>query len=276
MQRCSTACRWLGVAAVMTLASTGLPDTIVPLDQDRFTSVVLQTDCEGQTSGGEAAKEFEPFVSSMATTQQCPAIPIFATATAHQTSSIGGSSMEAVAGAYYSVQSPGSVWVSAASNFAVTFELPRASTLHLTAALLGDGQVPGVETLLELTGPDGRTLLLQTLAGPFPAGEPTEQHVDATLVLDLGTYALVAAATVSDAIDIAMPGFGGESGMNLAVDVRILGDVNGDEAVNIIDLLALLAAWGQCADPPRPCPADFDGDGAVGITDLLALLANWG
>ncbi len=47
-------------------------------------------------------------------------------------------------------------------------------------------------------------------------------------------------------------------------------DSSGD--VGILDLLALLAAWG-----PNPGhPADFDGDGTVGILDLLTLLANWG
>jgi hypothetical protein len=49
------------------------------------------------------------------------------------------------------------------------------------------------------------------------------------------------------------------------------GDVNGDGAVNIADLLALLAAWGPCAG----CPADVNGDGTVNIVDLLTLLANW-
>ncbi|MCH8151182.1 MAG: VCBS repeat-containing protein [Planctomycetes bacterium] len=49
-------------------------------------------------------------------------------------------------------------------------------------------------------------------------------------------------------------------------------DLNGDGTVGILDLLALLAAWG----PNRGHPADFDGDGTVGILDLLALLANWG
>ncbi|MCZ6543115.1 MAG: hypothetical protein O6768_05575 [Planctomycetota bacterium] len=49
-------------------------------------------------------------------------------------------------------------------------------------------------------------------------------------------------------------------------------DLNGSGDVGILDLLALLAAWG-----PNPGdPADFDGDGTVGILDLLALLANWG
>ena len=55
---------------------------------------------------------------------------------------------------------------------------------------------------------------------------------------------------------------------------RIPGDVNGDGVVGITDFLALLAAWGPCADCDD-CPADFDGDCAVGITDLLILLANW-
>ena len=49
-------------------------------------------------------------------------------------------------------------------------------------------------------------------------------------------------------------------------------DLNSDGSVGILDLLALLAAWGS--NPGHP--ADFDGDGTVGILDLLTLLANWG
>ena len=50
------------------------------------------------------------------------------------------------------------------------------------------------------------------------------------------------------------------------------GDFNGDGTVGILDLLALLAAWGT--NPGGP--PDLDGDGTVGILDLLTLLANWG
>ena len=54
-----------------------------------------------------------------------------------------------------------------------------------------------------------------------------------------------------------------------------------DGAVNLDDLLALLANWGGCPIPPAECPWDFTGgggdpDGNVNLDDLLALLANWG
>jgi len=50
-----------------------------------------------------------------------------------------------------------------------------------------------------------------------------------------------------------------------------IGDTNGDEIVNVIDLLYLLASWGT--DDPA---ADFNRDGIVNVVDLLDLLANWG
>ena len=50
------------------------------------------------------------------------------------------------------------------------------------------------------------------------------------------------------------------------------GDLNGDGAITLADLLALLEAWGT--NPGGP--PDLDQDGNVGITDFLMLLANWG
>jgi hypothetical protein len=49
------------------------------------------------------------------------------------------------------------------------------------------------------------------------------------------------------------------------------GDVNVDGAVDVTDLLALLAAWGQDGGP-----ADINEDGIVDSEDLLLLLAGWG
>ncbi len=49
-------------------------------------------------------------------------------------------------------------------------------------------------------------------------------------------------------------------------------DLNGDGAVGIPDLIALIGAWGT--DPGGP--PDLDGDGDVGISDFLELLGKWG
>lgn len=57
------------------------------------------------------------------------------------------------------------------------------------------------------------------------------------------------------------------------------GDVNGDEVVNVSDLLEVINAWGPCPTPPTPCPADIapeGGDGAVNVSDLLTVINTWG
>ncbi len=60
--------------------------------------------------------------------------------------------------------------------------------------------------------------------------------------------------------------------VQLAMDYgQIPGDINGDGVVDVVDLLAVLAAWGPCPD----CPEDLDGNGVVDVLDLLILLGNW-
>ncbi len=49
-------------------------------------------------------------------------------------------------------------------------------------------------------------------------------------------------------------------------------DTNGDNVVDVVDLLVLLGSWGGCPG----CPTDFNCDGVVGIEDLLAVLSIWG
>ncbi|MCI0363459.1 MAG: dockerin type I domain-containing protein [Phycisphaerales bacterium] len=51
---------------------------------------------------------------------------------------------------------------------------------------------------------------------------------------------------------------------------------SGDGVVNIIDLLAVISAWGACSPPPAPCLADINGDGVVNVADLLAVISAWG
>ena len=50
----------------------------------------------------------------------------------------------------------------------------------------------------------------------------------------------------------------------------IPGDVNGDGVVDVLDLLAVIAAWGNPGGPE-----DVNGDGIVDVLDLLLVLANW-
>ena len=48
-------------------------------------------------------------------------------------------------------------------------------------------------------------------------------------------------------------------------------DINGDWVVDVLDLLAVLAAWGNPGGPE-----DVNADGMVDVLDLLAILAKWG
>ncbi len=49
-------------------------------------------------------------------------------------------------------------------------------------------------------------------------------------------------------------------------------DVNGDELVNVLDLLDVLTDWGPCPG----CTTDINNDDVVDVLDLLAVLSNWG
>jgi len=50
-----------------------------------------------------------------------------------------------------------------------------------------------------------------------------------------------------------------------------IGDLTGDEMVNVMDLLQLLGAWGNAGGEE-----DLNGDGIVDVFDLLQLLSAWG
>jgi len=71
--------------------------------------------------------------------------------------------------------------------------------------------------------------------------------------------------------------FGGEIFKIVPVTptVDATGDLDGDCAVGINDLLILFSNWGPC-DDCEDCIADLDGNCTVGISDLLAMFANWG
>ncbi|MCH8153415.1 MAG: hypothetical protein IH830_13710 [Planctomycetes bacterium] len=77
---------------------------------------------------------------------------------------------------------------------------------------------------------------------------------------------------IPDSCDIDRGASRDNNGNGVPDECECPSDLDGDGSVGILDLLALLAAWGT--DPGGP--PDFDSDGTVGIVDLLTLLANWG
>ncbi len=54
------------------------------------------------------------------------------------------------------------------------------------------------------------------------------------------------------------------------------GDVNGDNAVNVLDLIDLLLCFGQPDDPPCETGQDINCDTAVNVLDLIDLLLEFG
>ena len=48
-------------------------------------------------------------------------------------------------------------------------------------------------------------------------------------------------------------------------------DLNGDNFVNVVDLLEVVGTWGQSG-----VPSDINGDGIVNVSDLLAVVDAWG
>jgi hypothetical protein len=64
--------------------------------------------------------------------------------------------------------------------------------------------------------------------------------------------------------------FGIDSNLYFVEDPPLVGDINGDAVVDVLDFLLLLTAWG-----PGPSPADLNGDGVVDVVDVLVLLTNW-
>ena len=53
-------------------------------------------------------------------------------------------------------------------------------------------------------------------------------------------------------------------------------DIDGNGAVNVTDLLAVIAEWETNCNIGNGCSADTDGNGTVNVVDLLAVIDGWG
>jgi hypothetical protein len=54
------------------------------------------------------------------------------------------------------------------------------------------------------------------------------------------------------------------------------GDIDGNGAVNVDDLMALIGQWGNDCEAGDTCTADLDGNLTVDVDDLVMLIGLWG
>ena len=263
-------------------ASVAAGQTIIPIDQDRFvsTEVVNAPQCGPDTLFDEVtALGFDPFDASVQTQHSCKLG--FAGATGSQQSQIDEASMSATGTTTCESHAliPGMVHAFGFSRFLVTFEVTSLSRYSLdgigSAGSFPDGNTDAAVLTRLWAGPIGGVLLFQQLIEQPPGGGLNTQPLVGAGTLVPGVYTLdIHAGSAMD--NEVPPSRSGQTSFTFTFDVTIIGDLDGDGAVGILDFLALLAAWGPCPAPPIECPADLDGDGTVGISDFLILLANWG
>ncbi len=194
--------------------------------------------------------------------------------------------------------------------FGNAFFIDAAYPTGVAGALFSDGygvievSADGVEWLpVEAASPEGLYPTLGYLdAGPYDGGAGTVE-TDFTLPVDPSIQAGdFEGQSYQETLDL-YGGSGGGAGIDLAaagiasaccvrltnpgdpavvpsIEIDALSDVapasnpadiDGNGAVNVIDLLLLLGSFGASC----PCAADLDGNGAVDVTDLLMLLARW-
>ena len=107
--------------------------------------------------------------------------------------------------------------------------------------------------------------------GTFTFSEefPAPSAASCALMLDIDNDQDLDLALIDEIADVVI--------LSKNSGTSILGDLDGDGWVEVLDLLLLLADWGECPDPcPPVCAGDLDGDCVVGVVDLLILLGAWG
>jgi hypothetical protein len=109
------------------------------------------------------------------------------------------------------------------------------------------------------------------VAPQFAASSKGDFHrMPGSLCIDAGDPATFTPEGMTD-LDGDPRAFGSRIDMGID-EFRTTGDVTGDHAVNVDDLIAVIIAWGPCTWST----ADLNHDFMVDVDDLVAVIMNWG
>ncbi|MHC5023715.1 MAG: right-handed parallel beta-helix repeat-containing protein [Planctomycetota bacterium] len=209
--------------------------------------------------------------------------PIVTNCTFHENSALGagggmssdGTSNPIVANSVFWLGSPDQIADLPGAASAVTYS-------NVQGGVAGTGNIDEDPLFVDVDGPDDvpgnedDDLRLQAASPCIDAASDADLPADST---DLDGDGDTAEALPLD-LDGNSRVIDGDGNGTVVVDMGAYeylppvcpADLSGDGNVDIVDLLQLLAVWGDCAG----CDEDLDGSGTVDIADLLALLAAWG
>ncbi len=262
-------------------AGDGRAGAIVPIAQERQAGAfVIVPPCGGSDSDSQEALVFGPFQAAVDAVLTCQAAQGIACAV--QVSEIGSSALTAWGNVVSSAASRAPTVIHAIpwSRYDVTFQISTPVEYVVVGDLSAEGAAPVVlaNAMVRLMVPAG-PILFQQIVEPGAGGWPNMQAVDIVGQLGPGTYSLDAQANAG--IDSTVPPNGSGMGQfNIIFHAAIPGDVNGDDVVDVDDLLEVIVGWGPCDVPATPltCPADIaplGGNDQVDVVDLVKVIINW-
>jgi uncharacterized membrane protein len=86
------------------------------------------------------------------------------------------------------------------------------------------------------------------------------------------TYNVSRADAISNSGQIVADGVVSGHSLTILLDpIKVMGDADCNQIVNMDDLLSVIKAWGPCGG----CATDFNGDNIVNIDDLIVVLQYW-
>jgi hypothetical protein len=138
----------------------------------------------------------------------------------------------------------------------VTFQLPPGAA----------GKPAWAKIVLSITG------LFSKSTTKSDSGVAIAYDVEDPSIATVDSEGLITAVSRGQTWLYVTSGRAAENRLIFVQSIPCPGDANGDDQVDVDDLLAVILGWGPCDG----CPADFDDNGAIDVDDMLAVILAWG